>query len=126
MTLYAIDSSVWIEYFDGTSKGQLISQLIEKESLRTSILAMAEIADSFARDNRDCTELVEFVKSRSTIVQLSIPLSLRAAILKKSIRKQKPKFGLADAIHLATAEQERAILLTMDHDFQGTPNTKVV
>ncbi|MBI2666815.1 PIN domain-containing protein [Candidatus Woesearchaeota archaeon] len=119
---YLLDSSAWIEYFSGTTKGQKLIPLIEKQEVSTSIIAIAELADKFARENKEFDKVLEFIESRAGILPLTIGITLSAASLKKIIRQRNTKFGLADALHLATAIEHEAILVTSDHDFSGERN----
>ena len=123
---YVLDSSAWIEYLDGTAKGDKIKQLIEQETHSTSILAIAEIADRYARTQHPFQEALTFIQSKTTIVPLTIAITVIAAHLKRDIRKKSSKFGLADAIHLATASQHKAVLITTDTDFRGCDKVMLI
>jgi len=57
---------------------------------------------------------------------MTIPTALDAAKLKKDIRKKNRKFGLADAIHLATAYENKATLITTDLDFRGVKGCSII
>jgi predicted nucleic acid-binding protein len=116
---YNLDSSVWIEYLDGTKKGEKIRELIENEAHSTSILAIAEIADRYARTNQPFKEALHFIQSKTTLLPLTVNISLKAAQLKKQIRQNIPKIGLVDALHLATALESNATFITSDTDFRG-------
>ena len=123
---YLIDSSAWLEYFTGTPKGMKIKRLIENETIATSIIAVFELADKFEREKRRFDVCLKFMQSRAEVLQLSVGIALNAAKLKNEIRKGKPKFGAADAIHLATAMNEDAKLVTADNDFSGLNNVMMV
>ena len=116
---YVIDSSMWFEYLRGTAQGMKIRAIIENESIATSIIAIAELADKCGRENIPFGDKLKFIQSRSAILPLTVSIALSAAKTKKRLRVQNPKFGLADAIHLATAKQEQALLVTADNDFAG-------
>lgn len=116
---YIIDTSAWVEYIMGTAKGIKIKPLIDHEEIATSIIAIAELADKLTRDNHRFDVMLQFIQRRATIIDLSVPLALKAAQLNKEIRKKKEKFSIADGVHLATAQQENAILVTADNDFSG-------
>lgn len=116
---YVIDASAWFEYLYGTSKGVKIKQIIEHEDIATSLIAVAELADKLARINLRFDVMLQFIQRRSALINLSVPLVLTAAKLKKEVRNTKNKFSLADGVHLATAKQESATLVTADTDFTG-------
>lgn len=123
---YVIDSSVWIEYVSGSEKAIKIIDIIEHEFIATSIIAIAEIADKFERDGKSFLPVLTFLQSRSTILPLGIQLCLEAARIKQKIRNHHSKFGLVDAIHLATALEEEAVLVTADKDFAGIENVIII
>ncbi len=116
---YIIDSSAWIDYFEGVPNGQKLKKLIEQEEIATSVTAIAEIADKFERNGRKFEIMLEFIRRRSAILPVSVEVALSAAKLKKDVRKKRAKFGISDGIHLATALQEGAVLVTSDNDFAG-------
>lgn len=119
---YVIESSAWVEYFGGTPKGEQLKEIIETELIATSLLAIAELADKAEREQQPFDNVLQFIQSKATILPLTVPIVLSAAKLKKQLRRQNPKFGLADAIHLATAVLHSAPLLTADNDFRGAEN----
>ena len=123
---YVVDTSAWIEYFSATAKGLKIKQLIEQEEIATSITALLEIADKFERENRRFEICLRFIQKRATIIPLTIELALAAAKLKKKQREKREKFSISDGVHLATAQQESAALVTADTDFSGLDNVLLV
>ena len=114
---YIIDSSAWVEYFSGSSKGNKIKEIIEESKVGTSIIAIVELADKFERENKNFENELDFIKSRATIISISINLALEAAKIKKEFRIKNSKFGIADAIHLATSKLESSKFVTSDNDF---------
>ncbi len=116
---YVLDSSAWAAYFDGTPHGEKIHSIIEHKSFGTSIIAIAELADLFIRRNQAFDQYLQFIHTRSTLLPLTVPIALTAAKLKNMMRATHQKFGIADGIHLATAQQEHATLVTADRDFFG-------
>ncbi len=123
---YVVDTSAWIEYFSATDKGLKIKQLIEQEEIATSITALLEIADKFERENRRFDVCLRFVQKRAVILPLTIELALAAAKLKKKQREKREKFSISDGVHLATAIEEGAVLLTADNDFAGLENVRLL
>ena len=124
---YCIDSSAWLEYFKGTIKGAQVKAIIEKEDeIITSILAVAEIADKYEKESISHEQALSYIKGRAAFLPITIAIAVRAAQIKKHMRKRNTKFGLADAIHLATAMEEKAIFVTTDNDFQGAENVMII
>lgn len=119
---YVIDTSAWVEYFAGSPKGIKISKLIEEGRIATSIIAIAELAYVFERKEISFEKQLNFIQSRATFVPITVETALQAAHFKKQLRQKKEKFSLADGIHLATAVQQNATLITTDTDFSGLPS----
>ncbi len=119
---YLIDSSAWVEYFGGSTRGRKISDIIENKVIATSIISIAELADKAEREQQSFGMVLQFIQSRAAILPLTVSLAVHAAQLKKRFRQQNPKLGLIDGIHLATSAEHGAILVTADHDFQGAEN----
>jgi len=65
----------------GSKEGNKAKQIIEEESIATSIIAIAELADKFERLERLFDAQLNFIQSRATILPLSVPLVQRAAKL---------------------------------------------
>ena len=123
---YVIDTSAWLEYINGTAKGLQIRTVIEREEIATSMIAIAELADKLARNNKRFDITLQFIQRRAAIIDLSVAIALHAAQLKKDSRRKSEKFSMADGIHLATARQEGAVLLTADTDFAGLENVRII
>lgn len=119
---YVLDSSVWIEYFKGSEKGKKIWMEIGHKAIATSIIAIAELADTFERKKLPFEENLMFIHENARILPINLKTALAAGKIKNSIRSKKSKFGLADALHLATATQENAVFVTCDYDFKGLKN----
>tara|TARA_Y100000310_G_scaffold242934_1_gene247205 strand:+ start:2554 stop:2955 length:402 start_codon:yes stop_codon:yes gene_type:complete len=113
---YFIDSCAWVEYFSGSSRGQELKALIEGSILATSILAVAELADKFTRENKDFTQHLTFIQSRAAIVSITISVALTASKIKLNQRKIHPKFGLSDALQYASAREVKSTFVTTDND----------
>lgn len=123
MMILAIDSSVWVEYFKGN---ELTKELIETDKLVTSSIAIAELATLFDKHNKNFKKELQFIKSRCKIIPLTVEIALLAAKIKNEQRAKKEKFGLADAMHYATARTSNAELVTTDHDFAGMEKVRML
>jgi len=121
---YVIDSSAWIEYFGGSY--ERLKDIIEHEKIATSVAAIAEIVDKLCRGNLSFVKELRYIQTRSAILGISVSDAVVAAKIKNVLRKEKPKFGLVDGIHLATALRENAVLVSTDTDFAGLRNSLVI
>ena len=116
---YIIDSSAWYDYLTGTERGLKAKKIIEQEEIATSLIAITELADKFEREGSKFEIMLLFIRRRAAILAISEEIALMAAKLKNKARRINNKFGISDGIHLATALQEGAVLLTSDRDFEG-------
>jgi predicted nucleic acid-binding protein len=123
---YLIDSSAWIAYLQGDEKGAQIHSLVDDGAIAISIIALAELADKFERDSHSFAKTLHFIQSRAAIMPLTVDIVLNAAKIKKRQRKTRKKFGLADALQLATAQAHHLTLITTDGDFCGCDGVKVL
>ncbi len=123
---YVIDTSAWFEYFGATAKGIKIKAMIEQEEIATSLVALLEIADKFERESRRFEICRIFIQRRAAVIPLNVEIALAAAKLKKKQREKKENFSIADGVHLATAQQEGAVLVTSDSDFTGLENVLII
>ena len=121
-----IDTSAWIEYAGGTKIGEKLKQIVEEKEIASSIIAIAELADKSERKNGTFEKLLRFIQGRGAIVPLDVAICLKAAKIKNEQRKQREKFGLADALHFATALKEKAIFVTTDQDFHGLNQVLII
>ena len=110
------DSSAWLEYFFGSKKGEKIQYLIEKENnIIISKINIFEVYNKILRElNREEAEkFTSFIIFKSTVDDFDIETIKLAAV-----EKNKLKFGMADAIILATALKYNATIYTSDSDFE--------
>lgn len=123
---YVIDSSAWYEYLEGSEKGAKIHSYIDKGESAITILGIAELADKFERENKSFDATLRFINSKAAILSLTIFIVQEAAKIKKKQRINKSKFGLADALHYATAKQHAASFITLDNDFTELENVVIL
>jgi len=117
---YLIDTFAWVEYFRGTKKGEIVRDCIEKGKVFTPTIVLAELSDLYERKKVSNWERdLGFIISKTTILDLNQELATESGKTKNDIRKKhKTKFGLADAIILATARKMNAKVVTGDKHFE--------
>lgn len=123
---YLIDSYAWVEYYLGSEKGAKIKDIIETKNIATSILAIAELSDKFARENNDFNPLFQFINSRSEILPLTVKVALNSGKFKSEMRKRFEQFSLVDAIIYLTAKLNNSKLLTGDVHFKGLKDVEFI
>lgn len=122
---YVIDSWAWIEYFRGSGGAhQTLQQCLEEGNAHTPVIVLAELAAFYAREGYPWRDKdFEFIESKSSIAPLTPALAKNAGQTRQVMRREKPKFGLVDAIIFETAKSLRASVVTGDPHFEGLPNT---
>ena len=122
-----VDTYAWIEYFNGTEKGEKVKKFLIEEYTYTPEIVLAEIARKYIREEAS----LETVKQRLRIIgELSVTVGIDYKIALESGEaylelldhskklKLKAKPGLGDAIILATAKVLNAKILTGDQHFK--------
>ena len=114
-----VDSWAWIEYFKGTHLAAKAKEIIESsQKILLSTINASEIYHFLLKNKpAEAEKLINFVLSSSFVIPLDTGLALKAAKIKHS-----QKIGLADAIVIATAEENNAMILTGDDDFKDIKN----
>lgn len=114
-----VDSWAWIEYFKGSDLVVQAKEIIESsQKILLSAINASEIYH-FLLKNRpaEAEKLIKFVLSSSFVIPVDSSIALKAAKI-----KYDKKIGLADAIVIATAEDNDAKILTGDDDFKNMDN----
>ncbi|MEW5955476.1 MAG: type II toxin-antitoxin system VapC family toxin [Candidatus Micrarchaeota archaeon] len=118
-----IDSYAWFEYFFGSQRGKAVEKAIESdERIVVSQINLIEVYAKYLKTApSEAEEKIRFVQSRSEVIDVDREISLKAAKLKVG-----KGLGSADAIILATAQKESAVLLTGDKHFKEFNNVKMI
>jgi predicted nucleic acid-binding protein len=108
------DSWAWVEYFKGSAAGEKVRAMIESDELLfTPSVCLAEIRAKYLRENRDPTDRLGFIKSRTSIISVDAAVAETAADLKLAHR-----LHMVDALVLACARSSKAELVTGDKHFR--------
>ncbi|OYT27741.1 hypothetical protein B6U98_06100 [Thermoplasmatales archaeon ex4572_165] len=121
-TTVTFDSSAWIEYFAGTSKGKNVKKYIdENANIFTPSICLMEIKNKYMREGHKYQERIEFICNISSIVDITKEIAIIGADIKK-------KFGLyaVDAIIYAASQMNKSIFLTGDHHFEKLKNVEII
>lgn len=118
--ILVIDSYAWIEYLDGSEKGEKVKNfLIEQNNVRTNSITIAEVVSRAMRKGMDTAIAYQTLISNSSIINITSELAKEAGLLHAEIRKEIKDFGLADAFVLLTARKLNAKIVTGDPHFKG-------
>jgi len=116
-----VDSSAWLEYFGDGPNAVVFAEAIESPGeLVVPTLTLFEVFKRTHQLTDETTALkVIAVMLPGRIVELSATLAIDAARLSLEIG-----LAMADAIILATARAEDAVLWTQDSHFKGLENVE--
>lgn len=70
---YVLDSYAWSEFFDGFKEGLIVKDLLDQGNVATSVVALAELSDKCAREQRDVQLLVRFIQIKEGVLFLKEP-----------------------------------------------------
>lgn len=114
------DTYAWIEFFIGTGKGKIVAQhVFSGEEIGVSSLCLAELQVKYERENRPAESRLQFIRSRSVIIDVNEEIALLAAST-----RLKHGLYLIDAVMYATALHFNAKLLTGDRHFAKLENVE--
>lgn len=111
MNGYLLDTWAWIEYLEGGKHAEEVNKIIEsEENCYTSVQTIAELSDLYHRQSikidMSWEQLKQFITTKKTDkVEITESIAEKAGKIKASEREEKPDFGLADGVILATAEK---------------------
>jgi predicted nucleic acid-binding protein len=120
---FLIDSSAWIEYLEGSLKGEKVNEILESSNEIYSIsLILSEVISKSKRSNQDVGIPFRAITLNSKFVDISPDLSREAGILHAEMKKKNRDFGLVDAMIWVLAKNLNAKLVTCDFHFRNFKN----
>ena len=121
-----MDSSAWIELFDGSDRGKRVREILETKQCYTSIVTLAEVSNWSTKQNYDTKLLMEAIKRGSSIIDLTEDIAILAGEINFERKKTNDKWGMLDSFILATANICGLHLLTKDSDYIDLPNAELL
>ena len=117
--LRVIDTSAWIEWLTGSALGQKLGkQFPVKSQCIVPTIVQLELSKWLVREvGEEQADQVIAYTQKCTVVPLDTTIALLAADLHREY-----KLATADAIVYATAQHQRAELLTCDAHFEALPD----
>lgn len=131
--MIVFDSYAWIEYFLGSTSGRVANGYLEGDEVLTPSIVLAEVSRKYLREgmaDSEITKRLNFMTTRSTVVELDADLSLMAAKAYMELCERAKPAGrtggtgapsLTDGIVLATGRASNAKILSGDLHFKGLP-----
>lgn len=128
MTKYAIDAYAWIEYLDGTARGEMVGRILEDKNneANTCVVTYAEVMSKFLRCNKNPDSAREAMSTLSKIIPVDELFAEEAARHHAQLRKKMNTFGLADAFIVAMAERLQLKIVTGDQHFRDIKGVMLI
>ena len=114
-----VDSSIWIEYFKGSSSALPLNSLIDSNNVCTNDLILAELIPSI---NHKKEEILRELLLTITKLQLSINWGQIIQMPTINLRNGLNKIGLVDLIIAQNAIENDVKLYTIDKHFSLMSN----
>ena len=123
-----LDTSAWVEIFEGTEKGKYASEVLRKENCFTSIVTVAETAEWCSKKGllHKTSQFFELVKAGSRLLGVDESISRRAGELNHERKKVGKKWGMIDSIIVTTAQAYGLKILTKDYAFRDLADAEVL
>lgn len=122
-----VDTSVWVEIFKETKKGQIaLEQIKQSETIYLSNISIAEIVAWAERNSFDSEELLVGISKTANYLELDDQILKEAGLRYNKIRSLSQKIGLIDVIIYMTAQIHGLKLISCDNDFENLPNVDIV
>ena len=123
-----LDTSAWIEIFQGTEKSRHVAEVLRKNNCFTSIVTVAETADWCAKKGlqHKTSDYLELIKTGSRLLGLDESISRMAGELNRQRKKAGKKWGMVDSIIVATAQAYGLKILTKDYAFRDLADAQVL
>ena len=121
MNEYVIDAYAWLEYLDGSERGEKVRKLIFDRSseVYTNIVTLSELISVAKRKGMDAEKAFEIIISISRIYQGNIEFHKEVGLLHAELRKKIKDIGLSDIFVLLTARKFNAKIITGDPHFKN-------
>jgi len=116
------DSSAWIEYFAGAKKGKIIKKIVDGiENIATPSICLMEIKNKYLRDGHEFQDRIDFICSRSLIINIDKDIAMNGADIKNI-----HKLYTVDSLIYSAAQLQKSTLLTGDSHFKDLKGVELL
>ncbi len=121
---YVIDSYAWVEYFNGSKKGEILKKLFleEKNKFFTISCCLAEIKGWAIKNNQNFNDILNIIKANSEILNLNENDWILAGEERAEQRIKQKDFGLIDSTILIKQKELNCKIITGDLHFKDLKN----
>ena len=117
---FLIDSSAWIEYLEGSSKGEKVSEILKEDNeIITLPINTAEVISYVKRKEGNADSAYNIIIKNSRQFNPTPKISKEAGLLHAEEKSKNSSFSLADAFMISSAKSLSAKLVTKDLHFKS-------
>ncbi|MBI4139775.1 PIN domain-containing protein [Candidatus Woesearchaeota archaeon] len=124
MNKFVLDAYAWIEYLNGSERGNAIVSIVDNKNneIFTSAATLSEVLSKFLRTGKSEFIAINSIHSLSSVVPVSSDIAVGTARIHHDQKKKNKNFGMLDSFVVATAQNVDAKIITGDDDFKGLKN----
>lgn len=111
------DTFAWVEYFQGTKKGEKVREYLENNEILTPVIVLLELSYKADKEGWDFKKFLNFIKYKSEIIGINEEFVLNFGKLYNKTKNKVKGIGFADISILNTAKLNKAKVLTGDLHF---------
>ncbi len=127
MNSYIIDTSAWIEYLDGSEKGEKINNILKSnEKVYIIPVILSELISKVKRSNGNIELVYGSLIKNSEILSLTPRIAKEAGLLHTEVKLTLPSFSLTDATIICSAKAFKLKILTTDNHFKKFKETIII
>ncbi|MEK6925131.1 MAG: PIN domain-containing protein [Nanoarchaeota archaeon] len=116
---YFVDSSAWIEYFEGSSSGEKVNDILQEDNeIFILNINIGEVVSFLKRKDKNIETAYESMIKRAKIFKLTPRISKEAGALHAEKRMNKSTISLADTLIICAAKSISAKIITKDSHFR--------
>lgn len=124
---YLIDSSAWIEYLEGSEKGEKVARILEEENeIFVLPLNIGEVISKVKRKKGNIETAYHALITHAKIIEATPKQAKEAGLLHAQKKQVNSSFSLADGFMLVVAQSIHANLITKDPHFKDVAYVTII
>jgi predicted nucleic acid-binding protein len=120
------DTYAWIEYFEGSKKGEVVEGFLQENEILTPSIVLLELSYKADKKGWDIKKYLNYINMKSKIIGINDDFILEFGGVYNSARLKAKDIGIVDVIVLANAKMNGAKILTGDPHFSGFEETIIL
>ncbi len=120
-TNYLLDSSAWIEYFDGTPVGEKVKHILESPEnvCYTCGIVVSEVISKATRRGLEVEDYFYEMKTKSRSTNEDIEDYYHAGIKHAELKKIENRIRYTDALLIVLSEKRKMKIVSKDEHLKG-------